>query len=140
MSVIFLLVGCVSTNRLYVQDNMGKFSSSKKIYIEAGTEIVPLSSRLEAAMNRANFLTTKSRKNADYIMEFNYTARFDVDPWVFLSFDLKVTDPESGDVLYKLTIDNMKPEPVNSLIKRTVDDMTSRNKMKGAGLIIKSTE
>ena len=140
VSVLFLLVSCISSNKLYVQDNMSKFSASKKIYIETGAEVVPLSSRLQNELNSANFLMTKSRKDADYIMIFNYSARFDVDPWVFLSFDLTMTDAKSGDILYKVTIEDMMPEPVNSLITRTLDDMTSRRMMKGIGLIIKTSE
>ena len=138
--LLLLLAGCVTANMFYVQDNMNKFSSSKKIYIETGEEVVPLSSRLANTLHRASFLTTASRKDADYILIFDYSARFDKNPWVFLSFALTMTDPKSGDVLYALTIEDMKPEPVNSLIQRSVDDMRSRNSRKGIGLIIKGTE
>ncbi|MBI4682888.1 MAG: hypothetical protein HY757_07290 [Nitrospirae bacterium] len=140
VSVLFLLVSCSSTNTLRVENNMSKFSSSKKIYIETGKEIVPLSSTLENELKIAKFLTTRSRKEADYILLFDYTARFDVKPWVIRSLYLIITAADSGDVLYKVTIDDIKPEPVHSLIERIVDDMTSTHSVKDIALIIKARE
>ncbi|MEW6601063.1 MAG: hypothetical protein AB1499_08840 [Nitrospirota bacterium] len=139
-AVLFLLAGCASSNTLRVQDEMQKYSSSKKIYIETGAEVVSLSSRLDSALNRKGLLTTRTKKDADYVMIFNYSARFDVNPWVFLSFDLTMTDAGSGEVLYKVTIDDMKPEPVNTFMTKIVDDITARKRMKDVGLLIKAKE
>jgi hypothetical protein len=121
-----LLYNCASTNTLHTENNFTAFPSSSAIYLETDPEIVPLSSRLSAALGRANFLITDSRKDADYILKFDYDARFDVYPWVFTSFNLTLREKNSNTVFYRVTTDNFKPEKVDSLIARAVHDMASR--------------
>ena len=141
-TIVFLLIlGCASTNTFHVENSLTRFSPSKKIYIEAGQEVVPLSSNLKKKLEIAHFQTADSRKDADYILIFNYAARFDVYPWVFKAFNLVMTEADTGKVEYRVIIDDMKPEPVHQLLTRVVDDMAARllgPGKKGMALIIRA--
>ncbi len=123
---LLILLGCVTTNTFYVQNNFTKYVPTKKIYIESGQEIISLSSRLKTNLEIAKFIITDSKEDADYILTFNYKAKFDKKPWVFESYNLELKDPKTDILYYKIKVDNIKPEPVSSLMTRTIDDMKER--------------
>jgi len=130
MSVLALLLGltaCVSSIPFQVQEfNSIKFSQTKTIHIASGAEIVKLSSRLGNELTRAGFTIADSGRDAGYIVTFDYDAEFDVYPWVIRSFMLTMTEPLSGDVIYKITSAKSGKEPANSLLKRIAADMSSK--------------
>jgi hypothetical protein len=126
-SVLLLLTGCMTAIPLQVQEyNNIKFSRGEKIYIEAGDEVVKISSRLKNELTRAGFRMAESRKDAGYIIFFEYKARFDVYPWVITSFSLKMAHARSGDVIYNVSSARTGKEKTDSVIRRIVDDMSSR--------------
>jgi len=147
ISILALLLGlaaCAASIPFQVRElNSAKFSPSERIHIEAGIEIVKLSSRLGNELTRAGFNIADSRRNAAYILTFDYDAEFDVYPWEIKSFMLTMAESQSGNVIYKITSAKSGREPVDSLLKRIADDMTSKlltNPMRGNVAIIDSDE
>jgi hypothetical protein len=142
--ILLGLAACAGSIPFQVQEvNSIKFSSSEPIHIESAAEIVKLSSRLGNELIRAGFNIADSRKNAAYILTFDYDAQFDVYPWVIKSFTITMTGSRSGDVIYKITSAKPGSEPVDSLIKRIADDMSVKlltNSMRGHVAIINSGE
>jgi cell division protein FtsN len=145
ITCFLLFSGCKTTLTLNIKENNNiKFSPSKKVYIETGSEIVKLSSRLNQKLTLANFLTTDSREDAGYILTFDYNAKFNVYPWAFRSINLTLSDSNSGDVLYQLASTNSGSEPVDSVIIRAVSDMSTRllvnRKKEKIALIVKAKD
>lgn len=130
LNIVFTLLflfSCKTTLPLDVHENKNiEFSPSKKIYIETDSEIVNLSSRLKQKLIHAKFNVTNRRKDAEYILTFDYTARYDVYPWVFRSFTLKMSDSVSGDILYTVNSGRSGSEPVESVMEKAVSDMANR--------------
>jgi hypothetical protein len=144
-SVLFLLTGCMTSIPLQVQEfNSIKFSRAEKIYIDTGDEVVKISERLKNELTRAGFRMADSRKDAGYILFFEYEARFDVYPWVMTSFNLTLTDAQSGDVIYKVSSGRSGKEQMDALIKRIAEDMSSRlltkKKQGGVAIILRETD
>ncbi len=130
LSVFFmflLLLSCSTTTELYVQDDKNiEFNPSASIYIQTVSDkIVDLSPRLKIKVIQAGFNVTDERKGAEYILSFKYSARYDVNPWVFRSFRLELTDA-SGNVLYATWSDSSRFESVESVLTRAVEDMSNR--------------
>ncbi len=143
--MFFLLIGCNATLPLNVQESENNyFSPDKKVYIEARSETVKLSSRLKWKLIEANFSVTDTKEDAGYILRFDYNAKFDVLPWVFNSLDVTLSDSDSGDIVYQITSTDSGSEPVQSVINRVVHDMSTRlllNQEKGIiALIVLKTK
>lgn len=127
VALLLGLAACASSIPFQVREfNSVKFSPSKTIHIESGNEIVRLSSRLGNELARAGFKMTGSKKDAAYILAFDYNAEFDVYPWVITSFTLTMTEAASGAVIYKLVSEKSDREPADSLLKRIAGDMSSK--------------
>jgi len=144
LTLLLGLAACAKSIPFQVREfNSNKFSPSETIHIEAGSEIVKLSSRLGNELTREGFNIADSRKNAGYILTFEYDAEFDVYPWVIKSFMLTMAESRSGNVIYKITSAKSGREPVNSLLKRIAGDMSSKlitNPMRGNVAIIDVNE
>jgi hypothetical protein len=124
---LFFLVSCTTTLPLHVHEDKNiEFIPTKTIYLETDSEIVDLSSRLKQKLINAKFNVTNRRKDAGYILAFDYTAKFDVSPWVFRSFNLKMSDAVSGDILYSVNSGRSGSEPVESVMKKAVSDMANK--------------
>ena len=130
LSIVFtllFLVSCKTILPLHVHENKNiEFIPTKTIYLETDSEIVELSSRLKQKLINAKFNVTNRKKDAGYILTFDYTARYDVYPWVFRSFTLKMSDAVSGDILYTVNSGRSGSEPVESVMKKAVSDMANR--------------
>lgn len=125
--ILLLLMSCGTTLPLNVQENKNiDFSPSQQIFITTDHEIVKLSTRLKRELINAGFKVTDRSEDAEYVLDFIYEANFDVYPWIFSLFNLKMTESDSGNVLYTVTADKSGSEPVNSVIKRAVDEMAHR--------------
>lgn len=125
--VLLILFSCKTTLPLHTNENKNiEFIPTKTIYLETDSEIVELSSRLKQKLINAKFNITNRRKDAGYILTFDYTAKFDVYPWIFRSFNLKMSELASGDVLYEVKSDRSGSELVESVMERAVQDMAKR--------------